>query len=102
MRGRVAFFTGDIGVLALQRIAGLAVIKLCRRRFPMDDVEIFAVVFQVAAHAVLAGGILHVQLKVVTVFGGEGLGDFLMAIETLKSGSAAAELVAGIALRRAC
>ena len=64
----------------------------------MNDVEIFAVVFQVAAHAILAGGILHVELKVVTVFGGEGLGDFLVAIEALKGGSTAAELVAGIAL----
>jgi len=96
--GRVAFFAGDIGVLALQRVAGEAVIKFCRRRFPVDDVEIFAVVFEVAANAILASGIIHPKLEMVAVFGGEGLGDFLVAIETLEGRSAAAELVTGIAL----
>ena len=67
----------------------------------MDDVEILAVVFQVAANAVLAGGIVHLELEVVAVFCGERLGDFFVAIEAFEGGSAGAELVAGIALRGA-
>jgi len=101
VRGGVAFFTGDVGVLALQRIAGEAVIEFCRWRFPVDDIEIFSVVFEVAANAILAGRIVHLELEVVAVFGGEGLGNFLMAIEALEGGSAGAELMAGIALRGA-
>ena len=99
--GRVAFFAGDIGVLALQRVAGEAVIKFCRRRFPVDDVEIFAVVFEVAANAILASRIVHPKLEMVAVFGGEGLGDFLVAIEALKGGSAGPKRMAGCALCRA-
>ena len=101
VRGCVAFFAGHGAVLALQRITGQTVIEFWRRRFPVDDIEIFAVMFEVASNAVLAGGILHSELKMVAVFCGERLGNFFVAIETLEGGSAGAELVAGIALRGA-
>ena len=61
----------------------------------------FAVVLQMAADAVLPRGVLHVELEMVTVFYGDILRDFLVAIETFKGGRIGAESVTGIALRRA-
>jgi len=65
----------------------------------MDEREVLAVMVQVAANAVFAVGISHLQLKVITVLGGKPPGDFLVAIETLESGSAGAKYVAVRALR---
>lgn len=67
----------------------------------MNEAEIFPVVLEVAAHAIFAVGILHLQAKVVTVFASEGLGNFFVAMEAFESRSACAKNVAGVALRGA-
>ena len=97
----MTFFAGDTGVFALERVAAESVIEFLRGGFPVHDVEILTVVLEVAANAVLAGGIAHLNLKMVAVLGGEGLGDFFMTIKALEDGSAAAELVTRAALRGA-
>ncbi len=67
----------------------------------MNEAETVAVVLEVAAHTIFAIGILHLQAKVETVFAGEGLGNFFMAIEAFELRSACAKNVAGVALRGA-
>lgn len=101
MRGGVAFFASERGVFALEFVARLAVVELFFRRFPVNEREVFAVVFQVTAHAVLAVRILHLYLVMVTVLGDDIVGDFLVAFQALEGGSARAELMAGVALRSA-
>ena len=76
-------------------------VEILLGRLPMNQVEIFAVVLEVAAHTIFAIGILHLQAKVVAVFAGEDLGDFFVAIETFERGSACAKNVAGVALHGA-
>ncbi len=67
----------------------------------MDEVEFFAVVFEVASNAIFAVWIAHLKLGVIAEFGGEGMSDFLVALKTFEGGSAGAELVAGGTLRGA-
>jgi hypothetical protein len=75
------------------------VIKLFLRRLPVGQVEILAVVFQVAAHALFPIRIPHLNLRVIPVFRSEPLGHFFMTIETLEGWSAGAELMTARALR---
>jgi hypothetical protein len=67
----------------------------------VDEVEVFTVMFEVASHAVFAVRIFHLNLRVVSVFGLQPLGNFLVAIEALKRGDARPKLVAARALCRA-
>ena len=94
VRRSVAFFAGQIGVFAFELIARQPMFELLFRRFPMNEIEVFPIVLQVAAYAVLAIRILHLHLEVIAVLGGEILGDFLVAFQTFIRGSAGAELVA--------
>src|ERR1700730_5182698 len=55
----VAFLTLHSNMGSIQKVASQAVIELSKRRLPVDEVEISAVVFEVATHAVSALGILH-------------------------------------------
>lgn len=98
---RVALLAGDGRVLFQERVSSLAMIELLERRFPVNEREILAVVLEVAAHAIPAGGILHAQKRVVALMRGQAVRDFLVAIEALERRGAGAELVAGIALGRA-
>jgi hypothetical protein len=54
----------------------------------------------VAADTIFAIGILHLDLGVVSVLGGQSLGHFFMAIQAFESRRAGAELVAAGALYR--
>ena len=54
-----------------------------------------------AAHTILAVGIVHLELGVITVLVLERFRNLLVAIEALEGGRAGAELMAGIALRGA-
>lgn len=73
-------------------------IEFLLRRFPVNQVEVRAIVLEVTAHTILPVWILHFQLKVIAVLVGKVVGNFLMAAEALERGSASAENVAGIAL----
>lgn len=64
----------------------------------MDEAEIHTVVIEVAADAILAIGILHLDLGVIPVLRGQSLGHFFMAIQAFESRRAGAELVAAGAL----
>lgn len=64
----------------------------------MNEAEIHAVVIEVAADTIFAIGILHLDLGVVSVLGGQSLGHFFMAIQTFESRRAGAELMAARAL----
>lgn len=94
VRRSVAFFAGQIGVFAFELIARQSMVELLFRSFPMNEIEVFPIVLQVAAYAVLTIRILHLHLEVIAVLGGEILGDFLVAFQTFIRGSAGAELVA--------
>ena len=99
MRGGVTFLAGDAGMLVHERITRQFVIELLEGRFPMNQGEIHAVVFQVAANTVPAVGIFHPDLRVVSLIDSQLLRDLFVAVETFESGCARAELVAGRALR---
>ena len=64
----------------------------------MDQIEIFAVVFQVAANAVLPVWILHSELRVIAMPGVEASCNFLVAIQALKGWRTRSELMATSAL----
>jgi len=68
VRGRVTLLTRNAGVLAFEFVAGQAVIKLFFRRLPVNQAEIFTIVFEVAADTILAIRIAHLHLRVITVF----------------------------------
>lgn len=88
---RMTFLAGNSRVLAFQLVAGLLVIKLFLGRFPVNQVEIFAVVFEVAANAILSVWIAHLNLVVIPVLGREASRDFLMAIQAFEGGNIRAE-----------
>jgi hypothetical protein len=67
----------------------------------VNQIELFAVVFQVASDAILAIGITHLELRVVAVPVGKRLGDFLMAIQAFERGRTGPKLMATAALGRA-
>ena len=96
--GQVTFLASNARVLSLQLVARHTVIKLFLRSLPMDQVEILAVVFQVATDAVFAIGIPHLKLGVIAVLCFQPFRYFFMAIQALESRRAGAELVAGYAL----
>jgi len=73
-------------------------VEILLRRFPVKEVEIFAVVLEVTAYTIFAIGILHLQTEVVAVLVGERVGNFFVAIETFERGSACTKNVAGVAL----
>jgi hypothetical protein len=77
---RVTFLARKPGVLSLEFVAGLTVIKLLLGWLPMDEFEIFAVVLEVAVHALFAIWILELQLPVISVFCGEALSDLFVAV----------------------
>ena len=94
----MTFLASNARVLSLQLVARQPVIKLFLRSLPMDQVEVLAVVFQVATDAVFTIGIPHLKLGVIAVLCFQPFRYFFMAIQALESRRAGAELVAGYAL----
>lgn len=88
-------------MFALQHISRLLVIKLFLSWLPMNQIEIFAVVLQVAPHAVFSVGILHSEPRVIAVVVGQALRDFFVAVQAFKRWRARAKLMATCALCRA-
>jgi hypothetical protein len=74
-------------------------IKLFLRRLPVDQVEVFSVVFEVAADAIFPVRIPHLKLGMISVIRGEPLGHFFMTIQAFESRRAGAELMTAGALR---
>ena len=68
--GRMALFTRDAGVLAFQHVSRELMVELLLRWLPVNQVEVFPIVIQVAPHAVLAIGIGHSEARVITVIQG--------------------------------
>ena len=99
MRWRVALVTGNANVLSFKFEASEPVVELLLRRFPANQIKVLSIVFQMATYTILAIGVVHLHLRVVTVFVSECFGNLCMAFDALESGSAGAEFVAGITLR---
>ena len=99
--GLVALLAHQAGVLALQWISRLLVIKSFQRRFPMDQREILTVVFRVTADAVPAGGRQTDHGGVKSSPRRKSLGDLRMALQAPENSRAGSESVAGRALERA-
>jgi hypothetical protein len=99
MGGSVAFLARNTGVTAFQLVPGELVIEFVLGRFPVNQMEVLAIVLQVAAHAIPAIRIGYLQPAVVTVVIGEIFGDFLVTVGALKRGSAGAKLMTTRALR---
>ena len=78
------------GVLAFEHIAGFFMIE--RLGIPLDEGEIGAVVFGVAARALLAGAGRDVVAGMQPLVSLEAAGDFRVALQALE-GRLAAELV---------
>ena len=91
----------DSRVFALQRIPGLLVIKLFLFRFPVDEREIHAVVFEMASHAVLAVRIAHSQARVIPMIRRKPLRNLFVTVKALECGRARSELMTAGALDRA-
>ena len=87
-------------MLSFQVVACQPMVKLLLRRFPVDQIEVLAVVLQMAANAVLPVWIAHLNLEVIPMLTAESPGDFFVAIQALKRRRVGAELVATRALRR--
>ncbi len=97
VRRVVAFIARQAGVLAFKQVAGLLVIESLG--VPLDQREIFAIVFGVAAGAFLARSGWNVIGGVKTLVGGETGRDLGVTVQTFQ-GCLAAELVATGAVGR--
>src|SRR5437588_321934 len=96
--GFVALFAGHLHVLTGQGIAGLPMIKLFLGRFPVEEIEILAVVLEVTPNAIFPVRIAHLYLVVVSVLGRETACNFLVAFQTFERRRAGSELMAARAL----
>jgi hypothetical protein len=101
VRWRMALLARDTGMLIHQRIAGQPMVELLEGRIPVNERKIYAVMFEVAPHALTAVGILHAKLRVESPMGCQPLRDLFMAVEAFECWCARPELVAGRALRSA-
>lgn len=97
--GRVALLTGDSRMFFHQRITSQSMIELLHGFFPVNQRKILAIVFQVAANAILAVRVFHPQLRVIALIRGQPVCDFLMAFKALKGRGAGPKLMARPALR---
>jgi len=95
----VALLALNLCVLSIKRISAQLVIELLEGYVPVNQIEIGPIMLQVAAHAILAVGILHLQVRVVPVLLRKRLGDLLVAIQALKCRSLRPKLMAARALR---
>lgn len=84
--------TSQAGMFTFQHIASLLVVK--RFRVPLDQREIFPIVFGVTAHALLAGARRDVISRMQPFACGKAAGDLSVAFQALK-GSLASQFVTG-------
>lgn len=93
----VAAVASQAGVLAHQRIAGLAMIELALRRVPFDDVEVLAVMLGVAAGAVFVKlRVLYHPRVISAAFGNTGA-NLYVTTQAAEARRAGAEYVANAA-----
>lgn len=97
----VAILALDGGMLAIQRIAGLLVVKFLLRGLPADQLELFSVVFGVAARTIVIGIIPLHHGRVISLVGGEPLSDFGVALQAPESPAGSEKTVAAGALHDA-
>ena len=100
MGGRVALLTSNCGVLSFQGVTCEAMIELLRWMLPVNELEIHPVVLEVAAYAIFAVGVFHLELRVIAPLFRQQLRDFLVAVQTFEGGRAGTEFVAARTLRR--
>jgi len=86
-------------VFPFQPVSRKTVVKLLLRWLPVQQIEVFAVVLQMAAHAILAIGVLHLNCGVIAMFRRKALRHLFMAIKALKGRSTGAKLMAACAPR---
>jgi succinate dehydrogenase/fumarate reductase cytochrome b subunit len=86
-------------VLPFQAVSRQTVVELLLRLLPVHQIEVFAIVFKMAAHTILAIWVLHLDFGVISVLRGEPLCNFLVTIEAFEGWSAAAKLMAARTLR---
>ena len=98
---QVTLVAGQPRVLALQHVAGLAVIELVRTRVPLDQRKICAVVIRVTLHAFLAGARGNVIRAVQTLFCCHPRPDVGVATDALEYRLTAADLMTIRAVRQA-
>jgi len=94
----MALFTRNAGVFAFQNVSRELVVELLLRRLPVNQVEVFAIVIQVAPHTVFAVGVRHSEARVIAVVQRQSLRYFFVALEALKSRRVGSELMATRAL----
>lgn len=99
VRRVVALLASEAGVFPFQRISGLSVIESLLRRFPVNDLEVFAVVLGMATDALLVTGLRH-QGSVITPTRRNALSNFGVALEALEVLVASCKPVAGSAVGR--
>src|SRR3984957_8977020 len=97
----MALLAGDARMLVHEWISCLSMIELLERRLPMDQRKILTIVFEVAAYAITAVGILHPEKRVVALMRRQAVRNFLVTFEAFERGRAGTELVASVALGRA-
>jgi hypothetical protein len=95
----VTFFARDARVFPFQIVSRQTVVELLLRWFPVQKMEVCAVVLQVATHTILAIRVRHLNLCVIPMLGREPLRYFFMTIETFEGWSAATKLMAARTLR---
>jgi hypothetical protein len=96
----VASVAGKTCMLSNQRITGLPMIEFRGRRFPLDDVEVNAVVLGVAPRTVFNGSGTFDHRRVIPVSRREALPDLLVAAQTLQAGRSGTENMARAAVGR--
>jgi hypothetical protein len=81
-RWRMTAIASQSCVLAFEQVSGLLMVE--RFDVPLDEGEVFAIVFRVAACTLLAGAWRNVVGRMQSRAGIEPLGDFRMAVQALE------------------
>jgi hypothetical protein len=92
--GVMALLASESSMFPFQWVACLVVIERFLGGFPMDDLEVCAVVFGMAADALVVVRLLH-QTGVIAAAVLESLGNFSVAFQALEALISAAETMAG-------
>ena len=97
----MALLTRQAGVLPLQNVAGLAVVKSLLRRLPMDKLEILSIMVGVAAGAIFIARQRIPNDGVESLVRGHSRGNVRVTLQTLQAFAAHGQSVANDALRGA-
>ena len=98
VRRSVALLTRHAGVLPLQNIAGLTVVKSLLRRLPADELEILSVVVGVAAGAIFIARQRIPNYGVESLVRSHARGNVRVALKALQAFAAHSQSMAGDAL----